>query len=131
MRRSFTLIEILIVVLILGILSTVSLIHLNRVIERSRWLEARMILNELRLGQKKLEISGLPLCEAEYDPTVQGFKCINVYFTESKYFDYRLWRTRFVAEAKRKSGPLVNRVMYIDIDGNLDYTGDTPDWVKY
>ncbi len=51
MRRAFTLVELIIVVIIVGILAAIGLTQYNKVVEKSRAAEARMILGTLRSAQ--------------------------------------------------------------------------------
>ncbi len=51
MRKGFTLVELIIVVIIVGILASIGLTQYNKVVERSRASEARMILGTLRSGE--------------------------------------------------------------------------------
>lgn len=47
-RRGFTLLELLIVIIIVGVMATLGLTQYNAVVERSRGAEARQILGQLR-----------------------------------------------------------------------------------
>ncbi|MDD5130223.1 MAG: prepilin-type N-terminal cleavage/methylation domain-containing protein, partial [Candidatus Omnitrophica bacterium] len=44
MKKGFTLVELIIVVIIVGILASIGLTQYNKVVEKSRAAEARMIL---------------------------------------------------------------------------------------
>ncbi len=48
MKRGFTLLELLIVIIIVGIMATLGLTQYSAVVERSRGAEARQILGQLR-----------------------------------------------------------------------------------
>ena len=48
MRKGFTLVELIIVVIIVGILASIGLTQYNKVVEKSRASECRMLLGTLR-----------------------------------------------------------------------------------
>jgi prepilin-type N-terminal cleavage/methylation domain-containing protein len=48
MKRGFTLLELIIVIIIIGVLATLGLTQYGRMVERSRGAEARSILGDLR-----------------------------------------------------------------------------------
>jgi len=51
MKKGFTLVELIIVVIIVGILASIGLTQYNKVVEKSRAAEARMILGTLRTAE--------------------------------------------------------------------------------
>ncbi|MDD5097419.1 MAG: prepilin-type N-terminal cleavage/methylation domain-containing protein [Candidatus Omnitrophica bacterium] len=48
MKKGFTLIELIVVIIIVGILASVGLAQYTKVVEKGRWGEARTILGSLR-----------------------------------------------------------------------------------
>jgi len=51
MKKGFTLVELIIVVIIVGILASIGLTQYNKVVEKSRAAEARMMLGTLRTAE--------------------------------------------------------------------------------
>ena len=51
MKKGFTLVELIIVVIIVGILASIGLTQYNKVVEKSRAAEARMVLGTLRSAE--------------------------------------------------------------------------------
>ena len=58
MRRGFTLLELLIVIIIVGIMATLGLSQYSQVVERSRGAEARQILGQMRSVCAAIYIEG-------------------------------------------------------------------------
>jgi prepilin-type N-terminal cleavage/methylation domain-containing protein len=55
-RKSFTLLELIIVIVIVGILATLGLTQYGKMVERSRGAEARSILGDLRKAAKAYQL---------------------------------------------------------------------------
>jgi type IV pilus assembly protein PilE len=51
MKKGFTLVELIIVIIIVGILASIGLTQYNKVVEKSRAAEARMVLGTLRSAE--------------------------------------------------------------------------------
>ncbi len=47
-NKAFTLLELVVVIVILGVLATLGFTQYGRMVERSRWAEAKMILGDMR-----------------------------------------------------------------------------------
>jgi len=56
MKRGFTLLELIVVIIILGILATLGFTQYTRVVERGRTAEAKMILGQIRTAQEAYKL---------------------------------------------------------------------------
>ncbi|NQT46751.1 MAG: prepilin-type N-terminal cleavage/methylation domain-containing protein [Candidatus Omnitrophica bacterium] len=72
MKKSFTLIELLIVVLIVGILATVALPQYTKVVEKAKWAEAVSMLGSIR------QMCLLYYAEHSFYPNASAYTTINV-----------------------------------------------------
>jgi len=52
LKKGFTLLELIIVIIILGVLATLGMTQYTKVVEKGRTAEARMILGQLRTAQR-------------------------------------------------------------------------------
>jgi len=107
LKHGFTLIEILVVVLIIGILAAIALPQYNKAVEKTRLAEALLTVNSL---QKSIDVylltKGFPsssqvVCFLSDDPdvaldadVVQSLEC-NRYGCSSKFFSYQLQCNQF------------------------------------
>ncbi|MDD5155263.1 MAG: prepilin-type N-terminal cleavage/methylation domain-containing protein [Candidatus Omnitrophica bacterium] len=57
MKRSFTLLELIVVIVILGILATLGFTQYTKVVERGRTAEAKAILGQLRTAQMAYKLT--------------------------------------------------------------------------
>jgi prepilin-type N-terminal cleavage/methylation domain-containing protein len=75
-RRGFTLLELIIVIIIIGVLATLGLTQYTRMVERSRGAEARQILGDIRkvAAGHYLECNSLAASDscAAFDNTMAG-----------------------------------------------------------
>lgn len=124
LRVGFTLTEILVVVIIIGIVSTLALPMLVKTLEKAKLGEAASNLNLIRTGEKIyfLEYS-------TFSPTISDLN-IEDPSTGAKYFDYSIVSADsdgFSAKADRKDSapsPYKTYNYFIDKDGTI--TSDGP-----
>lgn len=86
-KRAFTLLELILVVIILGILASLGLTNYTKTVEKSRIAEAKTILGQIRTAEEayKLEYGGYTdsFSELGLDDLPQGTCSANYYF---KYY---------------------------------------------
>ncbi|MCM8791636.1 MAG: prepilin-type N-terminal cleavage/methylation domain-containing protein [Candidatus Omnitrophica bacterium] len=135
-NKGFSLLEMMIVIIIIGILASIAGYYIYKNTERARWTEAKTILNALLAGQLRHRIQkfgNTTYCTSSYDYTVKGFRCIEVYFNPSKYFNYFLMdNPNLLACARRTRGSCSHCTICIDQNGIIkEYTGCSPGCNKF
>lgn len=116
-RFGFTLTEILIVVIIIGILSTLALPMLVKTLEKAKLGEAVSNLNLIRTGEK--------IYLLEYGTFWQNLDALNIENPNSstkRYFEYTVESANadnFIAKATRKDGKYSGKGCYIDKNGTI------------
>ena len=132
LRFGFTLTEVLIVVIIVGILATLSLPMLVKAMEKAKLGEAASNLNLIRTGEK--------IYFLEYAVFTVDINSLNIENpnTDAKYFDYNIYSgseyaggsdlaVDFTARAQRKNDALnPYRTYYYDITKNGSITSNGP-----
>lgn len=121
-KIGFTLTELLIVVIIVGILATLALPMLVKTLEKAKLGEAASNLNLIRTGQKIyfLEYS-------TFSPTITDLNIEDPNGQTNRYFDYSITSpvavppnvTEFTARATRKDGKYQNSYCEITKDGTI------------
>lgn len=121
MRKGFTLIELIVVIIILGVLAGIGITQYTKVVEKSHFAEASTILGSLR----SLEIAynleyGTYAAVATLDPTIPAGACISTY-----YFSYACdtgtgtcTANRCTAGGKPPQGP-PGLTKTLDVSGNF------------
>jgi prepilin-type N-terminal cleavage/methylation domain-containing protein len=124
-RFGFTLTEILIVVIIIGILATLALPMLVKTMEKAKLGEVVSNLNLIRTGEK--------IYFLEYATFTSDISSLNIEDpnTDAKYFDYSVLSGAdaddFTARAQRKdSAPSPYKTYYYDITKNGSITSNGP-----
>lgn len=139
MKRAFTLLELIVVIVIIGVLATLGIIQYGKVVERGRSAEARSILGTLRKLQINYYLEHGTYCCQEggvaglgMDLPLATTSCWPAY-----YFAYGCYSGSGVCAAMRcaTSGyfaggkpPGVDDVYWIILhpDGHFEYDGPVP-----
>lgn len=123
MKKGFTLLELLIVVIIIGVLATLAIPNFLRAAERARWAEAKSILGTLRGSQIRYY--------AQYQTYADDLANLDIDFTLPKHFSFAVAAADPVATATRSAGDYAGFQVTITVDGTWGWpTGGTPEWLK-
>lgn len=134
MKRAFTLVELIIVVIIIGILASIAIPQFNKTMERSRIAEASAVLGALRGAQLryKLENTAYATSTASLDidaPNYDGSGNANgKFFTYSVVEAAESASATTVATAQRKAGSLYGQyIININDQGRIYCADSDPD----
>ena len=112
MKKGFTLIEVLIVVIILGILATIAVPQFTRVVERARRGEALTIMAGVQTGQR--------LYSLENDSFTTNLNLLDAVIANNKYWNYSMLSasgSNFVIRATRSGSDWNSQTVLLNQDG--------------
>ena len=112
-RKGFTLVEVLIVVIIIGILASIGIPQFSASIEKAKGGEARAGLGHIQTGEK------VYYAENEYYTTTQGD--LDITLTQ-KYWTFSIATpssTTYTATATRSGGTLSGQTITMDQAGTV------------
>lgn len=132
MKRAFTLVELIIVVIIIGILASIAIPQFNKTMERSRIAEASAVLGSLRGAQLryKLENTDYATDTTKIDIDLPMYEGVA---NSGKFFDYDLDGEQLgtpvtataIAMATRKSTSQYGQYVIKITDQGKIYCADT------
>ncbi|MFC1709250.1 prepilin-type N-terminal cleavage/methylation domain-containing protein [Candidatus Omnitrophota bacterium] len=122
-KKGFTLLELIIVIIVIGILASIALPRYLRVAERSRMAEGKSMLGLLRGAQMRYSAEHQVYSAVETDTDAE--------YTTSRYFDTVVLATADpIASVTRNSldaGAYDGYVLAISEDGDINCTGTCPE----
>ncbi|MFY9402227.1 MAG: prepilin-type N-terminal cleavage/methylation domain-containing protein [Candidatus Omnitrophota bacterium] len=123
-KHGFTLIEIVVVIIIVGILAALGFTQYTKVVEKGRTAEAKSILGALRTAQRayNLERGGYANNVADL-PVEAVAACTNThYFRYSCFATGACTATRCTGATGKQPGGPSNYTITLDINGNWSGT---------
>ena len=122
-KRGFTLIEIVVVIIIVGILAALGFTQYTKVVEKGRTAEAKSILGALRTAQRAYNLERGGYVNNVADLPVEAVSaCANThYFRYSCAATGACTATRCTAGGKNPQGALAYTIT-LDINGNWSGT---------
>ncbi len=108
MKKGFTLLELIVVIIILGILATLGFSQYMKMVEKGRSAEARMILGQIRTAQETYKLEQGSYASAISDlPVDAPTSC-----TTTHYFSYAAGSATGTASRCTASGKTPNGTAY-------------------
>ena len=133
MKKAFTLVELIIVVIIIGILASIAIPQFNKTMERSRIAEASAVLGAIRGAQLRYKLenpAGYALDYTKIDIDLPNYDS-SLTSPNGKFFTYNVANAAegttatTIATAQRKAGSLYDQyILNINDQGRI-YCADT------
>jgi prepilin-type N-terminal cleavage/methylation domain-containing protein len=151
MKKAFTLVELLIVIVIIGILATIAIPQYNKMAEKAKSAEAYFVFDQARKGYLTLrKAAGESTASIDWNPNThdeEGWDEIGMTSPNAnpnEYFTYDVWDNvfsqtqdpvkadKYVIVAFRRNSPGVyttdydrSRWLYMDLDTGEVFKSDT------
>ncbi|MCM8783045.1 MAG: prepilin-type N-terminal cleavage/methylation domain-containing protein [Candidatus Omnitrophica bacterium] len=126
MKRGFTLLELLIVIIIVGVLATLALPNFLRGVERARWSEAKSVLGALRGAQIRYKAQ----YETGYATSINDLD-VSITGDTGKHFSFSVSNdANTLATATRSAGDYMGQTISISELGNFTYSAGVPTWLQ-
>jgi len=124
MKRGFTLLELIIVIIIIGVLATLGFTQYVKMVEKSRTAEAKMILGQIRSAQRAYFTEKNTYTSAIGDLFVEGVPLNCTMGNNTHYFNYTVLSNNASATRCTTLGKTpVGTTAYV-----INVTYDTGDW---